>query len=329
VYPTPLDQPVSLLSIFATAILPTVAIAAAGVALGRFREIDTGPLNTVTVYVLAPALVFHSLATTELSGETLFGIGLGVVCFTAVMTVLAETVGRALGETEPLLGAFVLVSVFANAGNYGIPVSEFAFGSVGRSTAVVYLVVQSVAMYTLGVYVAARGSDGDWREGVRAVFGIPLVYAVAAALAARALGVLPPAGSAALETTKLVGDSAIPVMLLILGVELAGTDYGAASLRVVPAVALKMVVAPVVAVVVVALVGSVVELGTTVARVFVLECAMPAAVTPLILTGEFAGEAPGDLGPEAYASTTILVSTLLSVPMLTALVALLEAGLVL
>jgi predicted permease len=319
---------VSLLSIFGTAILPIVAIAAAGFVLGRLRDVDVGPLNAVTVYVLAPALVFHSLATTALSGETLLGIALGVVLFTAVMTVLAEGVGRSLGESEPLLGAFVLVSVFANAGNYGIPISEFAFGSTGRSTAVVYLVVQSVAMYTLGVYISARGGGSDWREGVRAVFTIPLVYAVVAALAARTLGVLPPADSAAMETLKLVGDSAIPVMLLILGIELAGTDYGAAAVRVSPAVALKMLVAPVVAVGVVVLVGSLVDLDRTVARVFVLECAMPAAVTPLILTGEFAGAAVDDMDPMAYASTTILVSTLLSIPMLTVLIALLESGLV-
>lgn len=51
-------------------------------------------------------------------------------------------------------------------------------------------------------------------------------------------------------------------------------------------------------------------------------------MTPLILTGEFAGDAPGNLDPMAYASTTILVSTLLSIPLLTVLIALLEAGLV-
>jgi predicted permease len=311
VYPPLFHPAVSLLSIFGTAILPIVTIAAAGFVLGRLRDVDADPLNTVTVYVLAPALVFHSLATTDLAGETLLGIGLGVVLFTAVMTLLAEGLGRTLGETEPLLGAFVLVSVFANAGNYGIPVSEFAFGSVGRSTAVVYLVAQSVAMYTLGVYISARGGDSDWREGVRAVFAIPLIYAVAA-----------------MEAVKLVGDSAIPVMLLILGIELAGTNYGAAVVRVSPAVALKMLVAPVVGVGVVVLVGALVDLNQTVARVFVLECAMPAAVTPLILTGEFAGEAVDDLDPMAYASTTILVSTLLSIPMLTALIALLEAGMI-
>jgi predicted permease len=65
---------VSLLSIFGTAILPIVTIAAAGFVLGRLRDVDADPLNTVTVYVLAPALVFHSLATTDLAGETLLSI---------------------------------------------------------------------------------------------------------------------------------------------------------------------------------------------------------------------------------------------------------------
>jgi hypothetical protein len=311
---------VSLLSIFGTAILPIVAIAAVGFALARFREVEAGSLNTVTVYVLVPALVFHSIATSSLGGRTLASIALAVFLFTGVMVGLAEVVGRGLGETEPVLGSFVLVATFANAGNYGIPVSEFAFGAVGRSTAVTYIVAQSVAMYTLGVAVAARGEGDDWRSGVRTVFSIPLVYAVAAALAARWLGVLPPADAAAMETLKLVGDSSIPVMLLILGIELADTDYGAAALSVTPAVALKMLVAPVVAVGVALLVGFE---NPTVARVFVLACAMPAAVTTLILTGEFAG---GEGAATEYTGTAILVSTLLSVPLLTVLIALLQSG---
>jgi predicted permease len=316
---------VSLLSIFATAILPIVAIATAGFVLGRVREVDADPLNTVTVYVLVPALVFHSLATTDLAGQTLVSVAVGVFLFTGVMTLLSEGSGRLLGESEPILGTFVLVSVFSNAGNYGIPVSEFAFGETGRATAIVYIVAQSVMMYTLGVYLAARGGEGDWRAGVRAVFAIPLVYAVAAALLARWLAVLPPADAAAMETLKLVGDSAIPVMLLILGIELAETDYSAAMLRVTPAATLKMVVAPLVAVGVATVVGF---QNQTVARVFVLECAMPAAVTTLILTGEFTEAAPEGIEATEYAGTAIFLSTVVSVPILTVLIALLQAGVI-
>jgi len=314
---------VSLLNILGTAILPIVALAAVGFVLGQRTAVDAGALNTVTVYVLVPALVFHSLATTELTGGTLVGIVAGVFLFTAIMALLAEGVGRGLGETEPLLGSFVLVVTFANAGNLGIPVSEFAFGTVGRQTAVVFIAAQAVAMYTLGVYVAARGDGSGALDGIRTIFSIPLVYAVAAALLARWAGLVPTAGSTTMETLRLVGESAIPIMLLVLGIELSTTDYGTAISRVAPATVLKLVVAPLLAV------GIVLAIGfenATVARVFVLECSMPAAVTTLILTGEFSGEAEGDLEASEYAGTAILLTTLLSVPLLTGLIALLRDG---
>ncbi|KAB1197079.1 MULTISPECIES: AEC family transporter [Haloferax] len=324
----------SLLSIFVTALLPILAIGAVGFVLGRTRDVDPDPLNTVTVYVLAPALVFYSLATTELAGATLATITAGVVVYHVVMILVAGGIARLAGISEPLLGALVLVSAFPNSGNYGIPVSSFAFGDTGRSTAVVYLAVQGVLIYTLGVYIASRGatgtSEGDddppaWRVGIARVLKIPLVYAVVAALAARWLGVVPPTTIPAMQTLKLVGDSSIPVMLLILGIQLAGADLGS-TLREVGLVAvLKMAVAPAVAVGIVLVTG----FGDpVVARTFVLESAMPAAVTPLILVGEF-GDTAGSTVPVAeFVSAAVFATTLLSVPILSILIFLLDAGVV-
>lgn len=306
------------------AILPIIAIAAAGFALGRVKDVDAEPLNTITVYVLVPALVFHTLMTTPMSGETVFLVAVGVLAVTLVMLAIADGVGRLAGRTEPLLGAFVLTAAFANSGNFGIPLSEFAFGATGRSTAVLYAAVQGVLLYTLGTYVAARGSGGAF-AGVRRAARIPLVYAVIVALAVRWLGLAPPIGSAAMETLQLVGDSSIPIMLLILGIQLSGTDYGAALGQVGLSNLLKLTVAPVVAV------GVALVLGfenQTVARVFVLESAGPAAVTPIILLGEFSEHGEGPIGPAEFASTAILTSTLLSIPILTVLIALLRAGVV-
>jgi predicted permease len=324
-----------LLSIFATAILPIVAVAAAGYALGRLKDVDPGPLNTITVYVLVPALVFHSVATASLSGSTLAWLAISVVGFTVAMVVLAEGVGRLAGDTEPLLGAFVLTSTFSNAGNYGIPLSDFAFGAIGRQTAVLYIVVQSVLMYTIGVYIAGRGPGENPLAGVKRVFAIPLVYAVLAGLAAQWLGILPPEGSQTLATIETVGNASIPVMLLLLGIQLAGTNFGSAVGSVVRANVLKMLAAPAVAVgIALAVTAAFEALGAaapnrTVARVFVLECATPAAVTSLILVGEFStGEIDG-IEPESYVSTVVFTTTLLSIPALTVLIALLESGVVL
>lgn len=96
-----------LFDIFASAILPIIVVAGVGFLLGRFRDVDPGALNTVTVYVLAPALVFHSLATTTLSGGELVRVTLGVAAFHLLMLAIAEGVGRLSGETESLLSVLV------------------------------------------------------------------------------------------------------------------------------------------------------------------------------------------------------------------------------
>jgi len=315
---------VDLAGIFLGAVGPIVAIAGVGYALDATKDVDPGPLNTAVVYVLAPALVFHSLAVTELDADTLVRLAVGVVAFTLAMWLVAEVVGRATGEREPLLSALVLVAVFSNSGNLGIPVSDFAFGDVGRQTAVVFLSVQSVLMYTVGVYAASRSAGSAGRDGLRRVFRLPLVYAVATALVARALGVVPPADGAAMESLRLVGDAAIPVMLLVLGIQLARTNTGAAVARTGPAVALRLLAAPAVGLGVAGLLG----FGDPdVARVFVLETAMPAAVTPVILVTEFAADArQGGLTVPQYVSTSVLVTTLLGVPGLTLLIAALQSG---
>lgn len=314
----------SVVEPLSTAILPVLSIAVVGYVLGTLRDVEVDPLATVTLYVLTPALVFHSLTTTELGGGSIAGVVAGVVLFTLVMVVLSEGVGRAIGETEPNRSAFVLASTFPNSGNMGIPLSAFAFGAVGRSTAVLFLTAQSVLVYTLGLYIASRGR-GSVRESLREVFRVPLVYAVVAAGLARWLGVVPPVESTAMRTIGLVGDAAIPLLLVVLGIQLANVDAGAALRRVVPVNVLKLGVAPAVGVALVPLVGLA---DPTIARTFVLECATPAAITPLIFAIEFDVPAEDDISRPEYLSTAILTTTLASVPTLTVLLVLLEAGLV-
>lgn len=311
----------SLLSALTTSILPVLSVAGVGFLLGTYRDVAVDPLATVTLYVLSPALVFHSLATTPIARGTAVALFAAVGAFTVAMVLLAEGIGRVVGETTPTLGSLVLTSAFPNAGNYGIPLSAFAFGAIGRSTAVLFIAAQSVLMYTLGVYVASRGQAGSTRDAVMTVFQLPLIYAVVAAAVVRAAGLVPPSGTTVMQTLKLTGDSAIPVMLLLLGIQLANTTYGTAVTRVTPAAALKLLVSPVVGLAAALAVG----LDGVIGRVFVLECAMPAAITPLMLTVEFGGGGEGISAAE-YVSTAILVTTIGSVLTLTVLLSVLQSG---
>ncbi|MFB6131284.1 MAG: AEC family transporter [Salinigranum sp.] len=313
----------SLVSVFASSVLPPVAIAAVGYALGTWRSVDVGPLNTVVLYVFVPALVFHSLVTSTIGGETVVALAVAAAAFSLGMMALAELVGRGVGETGDRLSGFVLTSAYPNAGNFGIPVATFAFGAVGRNTAVLFVVVQNVLLYTLGIALVSRGSVSP-RTAVRRILSVPLIYAVIAAGVVVLLGIHPPADGTAMRTLGMVGNAAIPLFLLILGLQLADTDPGAALRRTLPAAGLKLLVAPVVGAAVALAVG----IGNpTAAKTFVLLCAAPAAILPLLLVVEFGEGTPGDVSGPEYVSAVIFVTLVGSVPVVTLLLSLLRSGL--
>ena len=313
----------SITGAFTNAILPILSVAVVGYLLARSIDIDVAPINTLGLYVLIPALAFHSIATTTLGGGEVAKLGVGVAGYAVVMIAIAWGVGRLSGESGPLLGALMLAAAFPNSGFVGIPLSEFAFGEIGRTTAVLYLTIQNLVVYTLGVYIASGGSDSRPLDAVLEVFRLPLIYAIAAAVAMRALELVPPADSAAMETVGLVGDASVPVMLLILGIQMAGTDVSAVSRSILPST-LKLVIAPIVGLALALALGF---NNPTVAKVFVLECATPAAVIPLALTIEYADDVvvDGITAPE-YLSTAIFTTTVASVGVLTVLVAALHAA---
>jgi predicted permease len=311
-------------SVFVSAVLPVLSIAAVGYLLRLVRPVDVESLNGVTLYVFLPALAAHSLLSSRLAGD-LLRLVVAIVGFSVVVFGAALAVGLAVGESGSRLSALLFVATLPNVGNFGIPVSTFAFGAVGGTVAVVFTVTQSVLTYTAGVYVAARGTGTAWRSRVGEVLRLPLVYVVVLAVAIRAAGLVPPAGGTAMRTLELVGNASIPTFLLVLGIQLAETEPAAALRETALALGLRFLLAPAVGLGVALLVG----FGEpAVARTFVLLTAAPAAVTPLVLLIEFADD-PGrsPTAPE-YHGTAVFVSTLLSVPVVTGLILLLRAGVV-
>jgi predicted permease len=312
-------------SVFVSAVLPVLSIAAVGYLLRTFRPIDVEPLNTVTLYVFLPALAAHSLLSSQLAGD-LLRLVVAVLAFAVLTFAAALAVGLVLGESGSRLSALVFVATLPNVGNFGIPVSTFAFGVVGGTVAVVFTVIQSVLSYTAGVYVAAWGTGAEWRSRVGEVLRLPLVYVVILAVGIRAAGLPPPAGGTAMQTLELVGNASIPTFLVVLGVQLAETEPAAALKQTAPSIALRFLLAPVVGFGIALLVGFA---DPVVARTFVLLTAAPAAVTPLVLLIEFAGESDRSPTAPEYHGTAVFASTLLSIPVVTGLILLLRSGIVL
>ena len=317
----------SLVSAFTSAVLPIVSVMGLGYALSRALDIDVDPLNDVAIYLFLPALIFHSIVTTTLSGDTVARIFAGVGLFVVAMMLGSEVADRVLGVPEPYRSADVLAGALPNAGFYGIPLAGFSFGDTGRTTAVIYITAQAFLMYTLGVYVASRGGGEAGTGAVKEIFRLPLVYAIAAAGAVRLLGVAPPTGGAVMSPRRLVGGAPLPLMLVIVGVQLYGLEYGNVRLVIRPSV-VKLVVAPLTGLAVALALGRFGDIA--VARVFVLLCATPVALIPLALTLSYSDVADRKgLSASEYLTMTIFVTTIASVPVLTVLITLLQDGVVL
>lgn len=148
----------SMIAVLLEVLLPIALVAGVGYGLRRAMPLDQATLNRTVIYGLSPALIFVSLVRADLAGDGVWGMALlatGVVIGMALITLL---VAWPLGLRGGTLSALLLVSLFMNSGNYGLPAARFAFGEAGFTLAVFYFVIQSVLGQVLGVVIAASGT---------------------------------------------------------------------------------------------------------------------------------------------------------------------------
>lgn len=205
-------------------------------------------LNRMAFFVAAPALLFTVLSEADV--RVLFSTFLlTTLCSVAVGATLYLLIARVFFHTplaETVLGA--ASSSYVNANNIGLPVALYVLGSARYVAPVLLLQLLVLAPLVLGLLdVSTRG-----RLSVRAILTQPLrnpmiLASVAGALVA-ASGIVVPA--TVLAPLELLGGAAIPMMLLAFGMSLPGERLlkaGSGRKRVVAASVIKVAVMPVVA----------------------------------------------------------------------------------
>ena len=296
-----------LLAIFASDILPIFLIAAVGFLLARYLDASVKTIAHVVFYALIPCLVFNLLVTSRMTGLEFGRMALAAVTVTAAMGVIAWIATQPLALTRPELSAFLLVVMFSNSGNFGLPVVLFAFGDEALSHGTVYFVTTSVMTYTVGVTLAAAGRRSV-RRALTGVVRVPAIYSVAAAFLVQVTGAQIPLAIA--RPIGLLSNASLPMMVLVLGMQLERATVPDRPWLVGLAVMLSLVVAPLVALGLTAAMG----LAGPARQAAVIIASMPVAVVTTILALEF------DIAP-AFVTSAVFVSTLLSPLTLTPLIA--------
>jgi predicted permease len=299
-----------LLSIFVSDLLPVFAIAGVGFVLARFAGAEVHTVSRLTFHALAPALVFNILATSTADSGQVGRMTLFYVLVALTKATIARVLAISLRLDRRALTAFLLVIICSNSGNYGLPVALLAFGREALTFASVYFVASSMFTYTGGVFLAASGKR-TVRDALRGVAMIPAVYGAAAALLTLSLGVRLPTN--VMAPIMLLSDAAVPMMILVLGMQLERASRPERPGMVAAAVVVSLVITPIVALGIAHLVG----LQGDALRAGVLQASMPTAVITTILAVEF------DVLPD-FVTSVVFVSTLLSPLTVTLVIAYLQ-----
>lgn len=288
----------ALLDVLAQNIVPIFLVAGIGYWLRRRLQVPARPVSSVVFNAFSPALVFVSLVNSRLPGGELLALLLFAFATILLMGGLAAVAGRALRLPRADVVTLLLVVMFVNGGNYGLTLNQLRYGEEGLSRAVVYFVVSTMLVYTLGVFIASMGRS-SFRGSLARLARVPALYAVVLAVVVYVVGIRVP--TPLMSALEIAAAGAIPAMLVVLGMNMAEMN-GLASWRLaLPAVSLRLLVAPLLAMAVAGLLGlSGLSYSTS-----IIEASMPTAVITTVIATEY------DVQPPVVTSIVVL-TTLLS-----------------
>ncbi len=302
-----------LLNIFVHNLLPVFIIVGVGAALGLTIKPEVKAISRTTFYALTPCVIFSSLTNARLTGAETGRVALFAFVATLAVAALAWLAATLLGWRGKRRRALILPVLVINSGNFGLSVVLFAFGAEAQARAMVYFVTTASMAATLGVILCA--GSGSWRKAVDNVIRIPMIYAVIIALLVMAFDARAYIPDFILRPIDLLGEAAVPLMLLILGLQLVDSvrHLNGHIGSILLATAFRLLIAPLVALPVAWLTG----VQGIAYQACMLEASTPSGVTAAILALEY------DLEPEAVTGT-IFVSTLLSGITLSVLISLIR-----
>jgi len=272
-------------------VAPVFFLAAVGFTWVKFGyEYRVEFVTRIAMTLSVPCLIFTALMKTDIDAGALATLSLAsLVAYVAVTICMWVLVlaGRLDRRT------FLAPLIFGNTGNVGMPLALFAFGETGLGYAVVVFAVMAILSFTFGIWLVSAGGS------LKKVLQEPIVFATL-------LGGLflwqgwetPRFLTNALD---LIGQMAIPIMLITLGVAVARLKPRNFALPVVLSV-LKVLLCTACA----TFTGVWFGLEPIPLAVLVVQIATPVAVTSYLLAEKYGADADSVAG-------LVVVSTCMSV----------------
>jgi len=272
-------------------VAPVFLLAATGFTWCKLGyDYPTEFVTRLATTLAVPCLIFTSLMGLEIDPAALTALSLAALSAYGVVIALAWGLVFVLRLDK---ASFVAPLVFGNTGNLGLPLAFFAYGELGLGLAVVVFAVMSFLAFSVGIWLVSGGASP------RAAVKEPMLWATVLGAVFLAQGWHTPDWIT--RSLSLIGQMAIPLMLITLGVAVARLKPGRFGQAVwLSAAKLGICLAAGTAA------GHAFGLEPVAFGVLVLQLATPVAVTSYLLAERYKADA------EAVAGL-VVVSTLMSV----------------
>ena len=249
-----------------------------------------------------PCLAFTSLMKTEIQSNDFIDVLMAAIIGYIFLAIIAFAFVKFfnLGKRTYLMPLIV-----GNTGNLGFPLCLFAFGDPGFGYAIIVFALTSIVAFTIGIWVVA--GEGSPLQ----ILKEPLVMGTILGLIFMWQGWETP--DFLTSSLELIGQMAIPMMLLALGVAVARLEI--TDVKKSFAISFCKIFFGINAALLASLIFDLPEVAIS---VLILQFSMPIAVTSYLLAEKYGADANAVAG-------LVVVSTLLTVGISPILIAFLIA----
>ena len=306
--------------------LPFFGLMIAGAVAARLFHIEERSgdrLNILVLYFALPAMIYRTVASAPFEQLLNWPFILATSLSTLLVFAAAFTFAAAvLGVRVHVAGLQASAASYGNVGYMGLILSVVAFGEAAAVPAVLIFCFDMLIQFILVPLTGAIGmtAHGASRSELgfnilRSVLLHPFLVATAAGAASAAFELqLPTALDSFLE---MMGRAAAPAALFALGITLSKRRFSGTGPEFPVIVGLKMFAHPVIVLAMLSLIGGFDPLWISVA---VLMAALPTAASVYVFAEQYDAYLGG-------ASSSILVTTLISAVTVPALLYMIDGGL--
>lgn len=279
--------------------IPILILFLIGFSLGRITGGKNLSLSKLSTWVLSTAIIFVYLNDHPAGGWDFFT---ALIVNSTMMTVVF-ILWKSLRPRD--YHSKFLSTAFCNTGYIGYPVIKSFLGDVGLSKAVIFSTVHTIFMITLGVFIAGLGGKRKEKilDGLIGMLKLPWVYAMILAFVMNTLGKswreFP---YFVREPISMLVDSAIPIIIITVGVELSRIKPSTLFLKDISVLTFfKLFLTPLIVLAIL----YVLKIDGIMGKVMIMESAMPTAMTTVLVATET------DADPELI-SMVVFTTTFLS-----------------